>query len=127
MNVVRLREYSGAMKSAKKRVIALVSLALVLATLAPAAGSRDGECFTVLVGRKASADGSVMVAHNEDDRGDIVVNLRKIRPRDYGARQKVDLGKGGVFETDGRTDVSGLRFPDQIGRRDLGKLFFNLR
>ncbi len=44
----------------------------------------DGECFTVLVGRKASADGSVMVAHNEDDRGDIVVNLRKIAPGETG-------------------------------------------
>ena len=46
--------------------------------------SPDGECFTVLVGRKASADGSVMVAHNEDDRGDIVVNLRKIAPGEAG-------------------------------------------
>ena len=67
------------------------------------AESPDGECFTVLVGRKASADGSVMVAHNEDDRGDIVVNLRKIAARDYGAPRKVDLGKGGFYETDGKT------------------------
>ncbi len=50
---------------------------------APVALSSDGaagECFTVLVGRNASADGSVMVAHNEDDRGDIVVKVRKIAP-----------------------------------------------
>jgi dipeptidase len=44
-----------------------------------------------------------MVAHNEDDRGAIVVNLRKIAPRDYGAPQRVDLGKGGSCETGGRT------------------------
>jgi len=44
----------------------------------------DSECFTVLVGRKASADGSVMIAHNEDDRGNIVVNLRKIAPGETG-------------------------------------------
>jgi dipeptidase len=57
----------------------------------------DFSCFTVLVGRKASADGSVMVAHNEDDRGDIIVNVRKIAPRDYGSRQRVALGPpGGV-------------------------------
>ena len=91
------------MKNAKKRITALVSLLLVLVLLAPAAEHRDGECFTVLVGRKASADGSVMVAHNEDDRGDIIVNLRKIKARDYGAPQKVDLGKGAFYETDGRT------------------------
>jgi dipeptidase len=91
------------MKRAKKPVIALVSLVLAMAAFAPAAGSKDGECFTVLVGRKASADGSVMVAHNEDDRGDIIVNLRKIRARDSGAARKVDLGKGAFYETDGKT------------------------
>jgi len=91
---------------------ALVGLFLALTLLASvpvpgtraAAVDRDGECFTVLVGKNASADGSVMVAHNEDDRGDIIVNLRKIKARDYGAPQRVDLGKGAFFETDGRTN-----------------------
>ena len=55
-----------------------------MASVTPSVESQDGECFTVLVGRKASADGSVMVAHNEDDRGDIVVNLRKIAPGEAG-------------------------------------------
>ena len=101
------------MPHVKNRIIALSSVfcALVLLALAsgrppgvPApAGLEDGECFTVLVGKNASADGSVLVAHNEDDRGDIVVNLRKIAPRDYGAPQKVDLGKGGFHETGGKT------------------------
>lgn len=68
-----------------------------------AAGPDDGECFTILVGKDASEDGSVLVAHNEDDRGDIVVNLRKIAPRDYGSPQKVALGKGAFYETDGKT------------------------
>jgi len=96
------------MKNAKK-LAALVPLilglaALALPALASGPGGRGGECFTVLVGKKASADGAVMVAHNEDDRGEIVVNLRKIRPRNYGAPQKVDLGNGAVYETDGRTN-----------------------
>jgi len=90
------------MKIAKKPAIALVLSLLFLALLAPAASDRDGECFTVLVGKNASADGSVMVAHNEDDRGDIVVNLRKILARDYGPR-KVDLGKGAFYDSDGKT------------------------
>ncbi len=92
------------MTYANKRIIALFPLVLALAGFAAAAGSRDGECFTVLVGRKASVDGSVMVAHNEDDRGDIIVNLRKIKARDDGAARKVDLGQGAFYETDGRTD-----------------------
>ncbi len=92
------------MTNANKRIVVILSLVLALAGLAAAAASRDGECFTVLVGRKASADGSVIVAHNEDDRGDIIVNLRKIRARDYGATRKIDLGQGAVYETDGRTN-----------------------
>ena len=105
------------MRNPKSRSFVLSSMAAALVLLAlsfgapsnPSASSTevpgldDGECFTVLVGKSASADGSVLVAHNEDDRGDIVVNLRKIAPRDYGAPQKVDLGKGGTYETDGKT------------------------
>jgi len=89
----------------KKQFIALLSLFLALALLWPAATAKrpDGECFSVLVGKKASVDGSVMVAHNEDDRGDIIVNLRKIQARDYGSPQRVALGKGAFFKTDGKT------------------------
>src|SRR5665647_3414694 len=92
------------MTNANKRTIVFLSLLLALAGFAAAAGSRDGECFTVLVGWKASIDGSVMVAHNEDDRGDIIVNLRKVQARDDGAPRKVDLGQGAFYETDGRTN-----------------------
>ena len=96
------------MTSARMKTITFAGLFLALALFAsppvPDEHRGDGECFTVLVGKAASADGSVMVAHNEDDRGDIIVNLRKIRARDYGGPQKVDLGKGAVHETDGRTN-----------------------
>ncbi len=90
-------------------IIAVIILVLSMLAAAPPPEGRsaavldEGECFTVLVGKDASEDGSVMVAHNEDDRGDIVVNLRKIRARDYGAPQKVALGNGAVYETDGKT------------------------
>ena len=90
------------------RVLLPLALVAALALAAPrgvptAPPAEDGECFTVLVGREASADGSVMVAHNEDDRGEIVVNLRKIAPRDYGSSRKVGLGKGAFHETGGKT------------------------
>jgi dipeptidase len=85
---------------------ALIILCVFLASalLSPTVEGQDDNCFTILVGKSASADGSVMIAHNEDDRGDIIVNLRKIAPRDYGAPQRVSLGEGGYFETDGRTN-----------------------
>ncbi len=72
----------------------------------PAVSAGDGgaECFTVLVGKKASADGAVTVAHNEDDRGEIIVNVRKIKGRDGGSARRVELGRGAVYETDSRTN-----------------------
>ncbi|MGB7297085.1 MAG: C69 family dipeptidase, partial [Candidatus Aminicenantales bacterium] len=88
----------------KTIAILFLSLVLTLCLVVPSAERRDGECFTVLVGKAASADDSVMIGHNEDDRGDIIVNVRKIQPHDYGKPRKVDLGKGAFFETDGRTN-----------------------
>jgi dipeptidase len=86
----------------KRTLVAIVLLAVAsLASLA--AADRADNCYTVVVGRKASADASVMVAHNEDDYGDIIVNLRKIAPQKDGSVRKVGLGKGAVYETDGKT------------------------
>ncbi len=82
--------------------IILLFLVLVL-SISVLAADRT-ECYTVLVGKKASADGSVMVAHNEDDYGNIIVNVRKIAPKNYGPVVKVNLGNGAVYETDGRTN-----------------------
>jgi dipeptidase len=81
-----------------------LALALGLAAFAAIDQNRDTNCYTVVVGRKAAAAGSVIVAHNEDDSGDIIVNLRKIQARDYGAPQNVALGHGAVYESDGKTN-----------------------
>ena len=83
----------------------LLALALGLAAFAAVNPNRDTNCYTVIVGKKASADGSVIVAHNEDDSGDIIVNLRKIQARDYGSPQHIALGHGAVHETDGKTNA----------------------
>ncbi len=84
-------------------IIALIFLILSSSPLLLPADNQKFTCYTVLVGKRASADGSVMVAHNEDDYGDITVNVRKIRPRNYGASVRISLGHGGYYETDGRT------------------------
>ncbi len=94
---------TNAPKTARSVTLQLAALTL-LALLTPVRADRLGsapatlppdgdgaECFTVLVGRAASADGSVMVAHNEDDRGDIAVNVRKVAPRDDGAARAAGL------------------------------------
>ncbi|MGB9836153.1 MAG: dipeptidase [Candidatus Saccharicenans sp.] len=100
------------MKRSIKLIFALISIIFFITILSEAANKTDNHrrpvdpfnCFTVLVGREASADGSVMVAHNEDDYGNIIVNVRKIAPRNYGPKIKINLGNGAVYETDGRTN-----------------------
>ncbi len=52
-------------------------LLIVIFLFPPVSGpAAELDCYTVIVGRDASDDGSVMLAHNEDDNGDLLfVNL----------------------------------------------------
>jgi dipeptidase len=93
------------MNKNRVRILILGAIVLSAAVFSFAAGDGGLNCYTVLVGKNASADGAVMIAHNEDDRGDIVVNLRRIQARTGAGPRKVDLGRGAVYETDGRTNA----------------------
>ncbi|HOT68070.1 MAG TPA: C69 family dipeptidase [Candidatus Saccharicenans sp.] len=85
--------------------IFLVAAGLGVNALNQADPDRDQfNCYTILVGKKASADGSVMIAHNEDDYGEIIVNVRKMAPKNYGQKVKINLGQGGVYETSGQVN-----------------------
>lgn len=86
----------------KKALIGILATIVILCAAA-AAWAQDANCYTIVVGKNASVDGSVIVAHNEDDSGNILVNLRKIKPRDYGSPQKIDLGRGAIYDAGGRT------------------------
>jgi len=92
------------MKKRSLLFIIPVILLLVLAQILQAADRKELNCYTVLVGKKASADGSVMVAHNEDDSGDIILNVRKIAPHNYGPEVKISLGHGATYQTGGQTN-----------------------
>lgn len=52
-------------------------------------------CFAVIVGRGASADGSVLVGHNEENYGERVLNFRRIPRRKFEPGASVRLRRGG--------------------------------
>jgi dipeptidase len=54
------------------------------------------DCFSIVVGKKASADGSVIVAHNEDTGTDLV-NFTKVPAADHPDGSEI------LFETGGKT------------------------
>ena len=52
-------------------------------------------CYTILVGKNASSDGSVLFAHNEDDGGRQVVNYFKIPRKEHTPGERVTFRRGG--------------------------------
>jgi hypothetical protein len=75
-------EFTGKMirihrSPSKKKIFILLFLLIALSWLAVAEEGRGDHCYSILVGKKANVDGSVIVGHNEDDSGNIIVNLRK--------------------------------------------------
>lgn len=61
-------------------MISLVLLVLILYLYGLSwAGDCSCNCYTVIVGKEASENGAVLLAHNEDDGGDLLVNIRKIK------------------------------------------------
>ncbi|HCC72082.1 MAG TPA: hypothetical protein DEQ09_13165, partial [Bacteroidales bacterium] len=57
----------------------LLSVIILLSSQAYSQVIHDAyDCSTIIVGRKASASGNVLIGHNEDDGGMQVVNFYKI-------------------------------------------------
>jgi len=59
-------------------------------------GENEFNCFSVLVGKKASADGSVLFAHNEDDGGVQLVNYYRVPRIEHADGEVVSLDAGAV-------------------------------
>ncbi len=51
-------------------------------------------CYTIAVGKEASKIGVVLIGHNEDDWGDLVVNFYKVPPQDYAKGETITLLNG---------------------------------
>lgn len=74
--------------------VVVIGLSPLLSLLEP---SPVRGCYAVIVGRAASADGSVLVGHNEQNGGRRILNFRRIPRRHYPANTMVRLRRGGTL------------------------------
>ncbi|NLS93154.1 MAG: hypothetical protein GXX96_13440 [Planctomycetaceae bacterium] len=80
-------------KNVRSSVIALSAIAVLWIAPSPCRA-----CFSIVVGKDASTDGCVLVAHNEDDSPPQVVNHHKIPRRSHAPGEVVTLRNGGTLE-----------------------------
>jgi dipeptidase len=92
--------------------------AVVMTMISTAMGAEQNNCFSIVVGKNASADGHLMVAHNEDDGPPQVVNHQKMPGLKYESGERVTLLNGGEIDQPAETwgyiwsEIPGLRFSD---------------
>ncbi len=79
-------------------------------------------CFTIVAGKDATADGSVLLAHNEDDHGRLLVNIYKVPPQEH-RRGEVFTMKGG-FQLPQTGNTPGLLWLE-IPENDFADAYFN--
>jgi dipeptidase len=93
-----------------------VRIAVILAVSGMFSNLRP--CTSIVVGRKASADGSVIFGHNEDDYGTRIVNAWKVPRLRHGPGETVKLKNGAEIPQVPETwamlwfQVNGLEFSD---------------
>jgi len=97
------------------RMIVLMAFLFVLCSISTAWA---GECYTIVVGKQASADGYVIMAHNEDDGPPQIVNHHKVPRKKHEPGKKVQLLGGGEVEQVAETwsyiwsEMPGMKFSD---------------
>jgi len=81
------------MKQKKLFPVVLMSLIIVAFT----ASYISADCFTILVGKKASADGAVLFGHNEQNGGRRIINYRYIPRIKHKPGDRLTLKNGGFL------------------------------
>ncbi|NPA69098.1 MAG: dipeptidase [Chlorobi bacterium] len=85
--------------------------------------SQHIDCYTVIAGKNASADGSVLVGHNEDDGGkEMIVNWFKVPRKKYKKQDSITLLNGTKIPQTEKT-FSYLRF--QVTKQKFGDTYLN--
>ncbi|MBN1845842.1 MAG: membrane dipeptidase [Sedimentisphaerales bacterium] len=77
----------------KRRIALYVAALLLLLTASPGMA-----CFSIVVGKQASAEGYVIMAHNEDDDAPQIVNHHKVARQRHRPGTKVHLRNGGTLD-----------------------------
>jgi dipeptidase len=96
---------------------AFMIVVMLLAAWLPAADD-DFNCFTVVVGKEASADGSLLLAHNEDDSGRLLVNIHKVPAQEHRRNEAFTMKSGTALPQAGSTpgllwlEIPGSDFAD---------------
>jgi dipeptidase len=94
------------------------AVALGLVALFGAAVARADGCYTIVVGKNASADGYVIMAHNEDDAAPQIVNHHKVPRMKHSPAEKVNLLFSGEVDQVEETwayiwsEMPGMMFSD---------------
>jgi len=104
----------------KKIFFKILSAAFVciLILLLLTSASLGKGCFSIVVGKDASADGYVIMAHNEDDSPPQIVNHHKVPRQRHNPGEKVKLLNGGELEQAKETwsliwsEMPGMLFSD---------------
>ncbi|MCP5107707.1 MAG: hypothetical protein GY950_30240, partial [bacterium] len=102
----------------------IVFLVLLLSASLTFLMPNDNNCFTVIVGKAASAGGVVLLAHNEDDAGkNLFVNVHRLPAVNHLRGEIVKLRKGAVIPQVVRTigflwlQMPGVEFGDSYLNR----------
>lgn len=79
-------------------------------------------CYTIVVGKDASKTGKVILAHNEDDYGELIVNFHKEPSHDYGKKYYYKLINGDSVRYAGKT-FSYIRY--EVTNQLFGDFYIN--
>jgi len=76
----------------------LLSIAVLALLFSGVSFAQQTDCYTILVGKEATVDGSVIIAHNEDDRGELLVDWYIVPRLQHSQEEKLRLKNGALID-----------------------------
>ena len=101
-----------------KKILLFTTFFILFSTLATLPSDRDDNCFTIIAGKNTTVNGAVMIAHNEDDRGEnYFVNMHKLSHKNYQEPEIYKFKNGGSYQISSRLanlwiEIRGTEFGD---------------